>query len=135
MLSVFPQLLFLSGIGVTLLRITVGVYFLYLAYLVATRRDEFSRISYPVVGLMPSWAMLIASLVSAVLAGMLIAGIWTQVVALFGILMTLKLLVLPRRLLAPITASFPRSTAFLLLVLCVSLVVLGAGAFAFDLPL
>ncbi len=135
MLSVFPQLLFLSGIGVTLLRIAVGVYFLYLAYLVAIKRDEFSRISYPVVGLMPSWAMLIVSFISAVLAGMLIVGFWTQVVALFGILMTLKLLILPRRLLAPITASFPRSTAFLLLVVCVSLVVLGAGAFAFDLPL
>lgn len=135
MLSVFPQLLFLSGIGVTLLRIAVGMYFLYLAYLVAIKRDEFSRISYPVVGLMPPWAMLIASFISAMLAGMLIVGFWTQVVALFGILMTLKLLILPRRLLAPITASFPRSTAFLLLVLCVSLVVMGAGAFAFDLPL
>lgn len=135
MLSLFPQLLFLSALSATLLRVVAGAYLLFLAYRIFVTRRESSTVTRPIIGNPPSWILLIAAGITAIIAVLLITGFWTQAAAIVGTLISLKLLVLPRRFLFPIASDFPRSTAVLLLVICISLIVTGAGAFAFDLPL
>lgn len=135
MLSLFPQLLFLSALSATLLRVVAGAYMLFLAYRIAATRREYSTITHPIIGNQPSWIFLIAAGLTAAVATLLTIGLWTQAAAIVGVLISFKLFVLPRRLLSPIASDFPRSTALLLFVICLSLVVTGAGAFALDFPL
>lgn len=135
MLSLFPQLLFLSALAPTLLRVAAGVYLLLLAYRTASARERFASLQYPIIGNPPTWLITCAAILLAGISISLVVGFWTQAAALLGALSALKLLILPQRMLSPIATYTQRSTMMLLLALCLSLVITGAGAFAFDLPL
>lgn len=63
------------------------------------------------------------------LSAALALGIWTQGVALVGVVRILLDIFMPR------LRVLPLSTTLLSLVMFLSLVVTGAGVFAFDLPL
>jgi len=132
MLSLFPQLLFLAPYSATILRITAGIVFLSVAWVRIGRREEQSRINFIVVG-HGMWIPIVAALVEFAVALALIAGIYTQLAALFGALLALKSFVWKGRY----DAMFPlsRTTSVLLMAICVSLVLTGAGMLAFDLPL
>jgi uncharacterized membrane protein YphA (DoxX/SURF4 family) len=112
MLSLFPQLLFLSFFAPTLIRIAVGVSLMYLAWY----RIADSSLMHRALALL-----------EIVLAAALLIGLWTQVAALIATLLLLVLLSRSQRL--------PHSTLILLAIMAVTLVVTGPGAFAFDLPL
>ena len=132
MLSLFPQLLFLTPFSATLLRISAGLVFAYLAYFHFTNKEKVaSELSRFVGG--ASVIYMLYSLLELIIAIGLIAGVRTQLAALVGLVVALKVLLIRNSLheLKPLsTLSYA-----LLGVICLSLVVTGAGVFAFDLPL
>ena len=132
MLSLFPQILFLAPLGVTLLRIAAAVVFLLGGYTHITQRRELSRINFMIIG-GGVWIPLFTACIELAVGGLLAAGLYTQIAALFGALLALKYFVWKRRY----SSFFPlsRTASALLFVICLSLIVSGAGALAFDLPL
>jgi uncharacterized membrane protein YphA (DoxX/SURF4 family) len=132
MLSLFPQILFLTPFSATLLRISVGFVFLYLAYFHFSNRARAAEELSSLVG-GASIICIIYALLELAVAAALIAGTWTQLAALVGFVIALKVLLI-RRSLKELKPLSPLSYA-LLAVICLSVVITGAGAFAFDLPL
>lgn len=132
MLSLFPQILFLAPFSATILRVSAGVAFLLVAWIHMSKREELSRVDFFVIG-HGAWIPVFAALLEFAIATALVAGIYTQLAALFGALVALKSFIWKRRF----SEMFPLSqpTSALLFVICISLVFTGAGAFAFDLPL
>lgn len=114
MLSLFPQLLFLSPFAAFLIRISLAVVFAYSAYLRVSQQNMLLKIF---------------GVIDAVIAIGLLVGFSTQLAALLGLICTVAWLVKPD------WNPYPRSTTALAAVMCLSLLVLGAGPFAFDLPL
>lgn len=114
MLSVFPELLFLSPLAPFLIRVALGVLFAFTAWTHVQRQDLASRI---------------LSILEFAIAAALITGAWTQPAALLGGIVTAVWFF------QPTSRVFARSTVLLALIMSLSLIVTGAGAFAFDLPL
>ncbi len=132
MLSIFPQLFFLTPLAIALLRVAAGVVFLCAAWMLVKGRAELSQITFIVIG-SGSWIPLLAAAVNLGLGVLLVVGFYTQAAAIVGALLSLKALVWHRR--------YPRffplgGTAYALIaVISLALIATGAGAFAFDLPL
>ncbi len=114
MLSLFPEILFLAPLGAFLIRIAAAFTLAYIAYRHAYAPDALSRTG---------------AVIEAGAAVLLLLGVFTQAGALLGIGIVLAHVGL-RSL-----RVLPMSTMLLLLALCLSALVTGAGAFAFDLPL
>ena len=133
MLSIFPQLLFLTPLAIALLRVVAGVYIVTIAWATLGRRRTMSQTSLPLVGHAPEWLIVFASVIFGAVGTLLIAGAWTQAAALVAALGSLKLAIISR--LYPSFASISTNTCVLLFFICLALIFTGAGAFAFDLPL
>lgn len=119
-------------IGPTLLRVAAAIIFAYLAYQHYKNRDNRAARQFPIVG-DNIWIVWVAVGVEAAVAAGLLLGYYTQYAAILGAAVALKNLVWGG--LYPRFFLLSRSTAFLLLVISLSLLLTGAGAFAFDLPL
>ena len=132
MVSVWPQLLFLTPLSPTLLRITVGCIFLYVAYIQWTRRDAIARTRYPVVG-SGEWIVWVGIVYEVVVALMLIVGWRAQIAAVLGLIAAAKFFFLKRRY--PEIIPLSHITSILMFVIFLSLLITGAGLFAADLPL
>lgn len=111
MLSLLPEMMFLAPFSAFLIRIALASTLTYAAW------NHFSGTSN---GL--ATAEILASVA-------IIAGAWTQIGAIVGALIICVWLAFPQ------SRNVSRGTAFLALVLCLSLIVTGPGAIAFDLPL
>ena len=133
MLSLFPQLLFLAPLAIAVLRIIVGLFFLYMAYHVLMHAESIQKERFPLIGRMPGWLIWIGSAVLACIAALLIIGAWTQACALVTALGAFKYAIYARTY--PVAFPFSPSTYFLLGMIALALVFMGPGAFAFDLPL
>ncbi len=133
MLNPFPQLLDFGFLAPTLLRIAVAITFLYLARTHFKNRkyvaNELSTFNHSTA----IWVTGVLVTVEAVVGFLLFIGYYTQLVALIGFAIQLNLFFLRRNLRH--VAPFSRSTYILLSIICASLLLTGAGAFAFDLPL
>jgi hypothetical protein len=132
MLSLFPQILFLSPLSATLLRITAGLVFAYLAYFhFSNKRAAAEELSTLIGG--AGAILILYCLIEALIALFLIIGLWTQAAALLGFVIAAKVLLIRRSLkeLKPLS----QLSYALLAVICLSILVTGAGPFAFDLPL
>lgn len=132
MLNPFPDLLIYSFFAPTLLRVLIGAVFLWSAYVQYQRRHELARVRFPVVG-SGSWIISFSVLVHAAIGAGLILGYYTQIAALLGALGALKGLVWAKKY--PRVFPLCRIDYFFILAVCLSLLISGAGAFAFDLPL
>lgn len=132
MLSLFPQILFLSPIGTTLLRVTAGLVFLLMGWKHYKNRDALSTMQFIVIG-GGLWIPMVTAFVEVAVGITLTLGIYTQAAAIVGAAIALKSVVWKGRY----PAFFPlsRTASVLLLVISLSLIMSGAGAFAFDLPL
>lgn len=130
--SLFPDVFFLSPFAYTLLRFTAGIVFLLAAWTHYERREELGEISFIVVG-KGTWIPILATVVEALTGLGLVFGVYTQAAAIIGAIVAAKFFIWKRHY----SAMFPlsRTASALLFVICLSLVVTGAGAFAFDLPL
>jgi hypothetical protein len=132
MLTLFPQILFLSPLAPTLLRFAAGIVFFQIAWELYEKRDELSRMKFIVVG-KGAWVPLFSSLVAFLTGVGLVLGIYTQAAAIVGAAFALKSFVWHPRY--PRFFTMPRTVSALLFIICLSLILTGAGAFAFDLPL
>jgi len=131
-LTPFPELLTFGILAPTLLRVAAALVFVYLAYHHYKDRNDRAARAFPILG-DAMWVVWAAVVIEVATAAGLFFGYYTQYAALVGAAIALKQLVW--------SGSYqrffilPRSTAILLLVIALSLLVTGAGAFAFDLPL
>lgn len=111
MLSLFPELLFLSLFAPLLFRITLSIVFALASW------NRFKH------------GALVLSVIEALAASLLILGAWTQAAALGAFVLLVFYLYAPRY------APYARSTILIALPVAFSLLITGAGALAFDLPL
>jgi len=132
MLSLFPQILFLAPLGLTLIRVSAGITFLWLAYWHGSREHELRSVRFPVVG-RGAWIVWVSVAWEVAVGAALIVGFYAQLAALLGALSAVKFLLWRTRY--PQFIPLARQTSVLLLAICLSLLVSGAGAYAFDLPL
>ncbi len=119
MLSLFPSLLSFELLAPFLLRLTLGAILLHWAYGRIKRRQA------------PHTTTL--GLVEGVLGIFLVIGLFTQLAALVALIIFLVYLIQKIR-----TKSFFTDGVnyyFLLFIISLSLIFLGAGAFAIDMPL
>lgn len=133
MLSLLPQLFAFKLFAITLLRIVAGCYVLFIAWQTADRRAEISRARVPLLGHAPQWLVWLAAMIYAIVGGLLVIGAWTQIAAIVAAAGALKLAILSRRT-HPWSPLSGHAYA-LLFVITLSLVFLGPGILAFDLPL
>lgn len=133
MLSLFPQLLFLSPLGITIMRLCAAVAFVVIAYRMIRTEEKIEGTSFILIGKPASWMVWFPALVSAIIAIMLGIGYWTQPAAIVGIILAGKHLVFYRKYHAILPLS--SGTYAFLIATCLLLLVSGPGAFAFDLPL
>ena len=117
MLSFFPELLFLSPLAALLIRVAAAIVFGRSAYKHLTMDQRV-------------WVKLFG-VVEAIIAVLLFVGFLTQPAALLG-LIAIGVIFYLEMATKPILTQ---TTWWLMLVMCLSLLVLGAGPFAFDLPL
>lgn len=132
LLTPFPQFLMFSFFAPTLLRVAAACIFAYLAYRHYQNRQEIAHITFPIVG-HGAWIAWFAILVEAGVAIALFFGWYTQIAAILGAIAALKHIVFVGKYQGFFWLT--RSAAFLLFVVCFSLLLTGAGALAFDLPL
>lgn len=114
MLSVFPGILFLAPLSAFLIRVALALVLAHAA------RKHFSSTENTFRFLA------VTELVAAISIG---AGAWTQAGALAGVFLSLSWLYLPN------TRPVSLIATLLILVLCLSLILTGAGPLAFDMPL
>jgi hypothetical protein len=118
----------------TLLRVAAAAVFLFVAYEQYQRREQMAKIPFPIVGtslgMNAVWLALVAEII---IAGMLIAGYYTQFAAIAGMAAAVKYLYFGRQW--PTFAPLSRGTVVLLFIILFTLLISGAGALAYDLPL
>lgn len=132
MLNPFPDLLIFSFFAPTVLRIAVAICFFFIAYAQWTRREELAHLSYPIIGKAP-WLPSASVVVHLALALMLLVGWYTQLAALIGLAASFKAALFAKTL--PRFMPLCRGEYILLMVILASLMLSGAGALAYDLPL
>jgi len=114
MLSLFPELLFLSPFAAFLIRVSIACL---LAYAASKHITDSSNTVRAI------------AVVQGILAILLLVGAYTQVAALIAFLFALISLFTPR------WRVYPKSTLALAAAMSFTLLLTGAGPFAFDLPL
>lgn len=126
MFNPFPELLDWSFVAPTILRVAAALTLWYLAHQQWRRREEMARMHTAGLPAM-------SAVFNLTVGVMLFFGYYTQIAAILGIVGALAGLFQNRR--NPHTIVLPNSTALLLVAIYASLLLSGAGAFAFDLPL
>lgn len=132
MLNPFPDLLSYGFFAPTLLRLMVGLVFLWGAYAQFERRKELAQLRFPIVG-GGAWIIWLSVLAHALIGAMLLFGYYTQIAAILGAVGGIKGVVLAKKY--PRLFILCRLEYAFIIVICASLLLTGAGAFAFDLPL
>jgi uncharacterized membrane protein YphA (DoxX/SURF4 family) len=135
MLMIFPELLAFSLFAPLILRLAAGAAFIvlgakYFGKNTLAAREELNR----VLPWASSFAILIA-IAEFAIGALLIVGLSTQVVAILAGIGALKLAYFRHRFSFRTVAPFSISTCILLAAISLSLLLTGAGLFAFDLPL
>lgn len=129
MFNTFPTLLVYSFFAPLVLRIAIAVVFAYLSYHAFAHRKAAAS-PLPFVG--GPWAALFAALAYSIVGLLLLVGAYTQLAAVAGMAL------LGTATLAREHAAFTplsKSSVLLTFVILGSLLLTGAGALAFDLPL
>lgn len=132
MLNPFPELLDLRFFAPTLIRLAAAGVLLFAAFCTWKRRKQIAETGFPIIGKV-TWVAPISALFHAVLAFMLGAGYYTQIAAILGGLGAIKSFFLAKRY--PALVPLSRPATVLLFFMLLSLLISGAGALAFDLPL
>ena len=115
MLSLFPQLFFLAPFSASLIRLAVAAVFMYTAWVHWNRQDL--RLARG------------KSIVEGLCAIALVLGYYVQAAAIVSLVISIMWVA------SPIRRPLPFSAILLTMVMCLSLLVTGAGLLAFDLPL
>jgi uncharacterized membrane protein YphA (DoxX/SURF4 family) len=135
-LNIFPDLLTFGLIAPLLLRVTVGLIFIYFGIVKLLKEKEFKISFFQKIGLGLKSAIFFFWLVAVIeIAGgiLLIVGLYTQAVTLALLTVTAGAMYAKTRY--PQSMSNSVEFFILLFIVLVSLLFLGAGFFAVDLPL
>ena len=134
MLNPFPELLSYSLLAPFILRVILGVIFVDLGVLKFKKERARFIASFEALHLKPAKELVtLAGILDIVGGTMLILGLYTQIAALaFVILTGIEIYIESKD-----TKILKRDMTFyvLVLIIAVSLLLTGAGAFAFDIPL
>lgn len=137
MLNTFPNLLFLGLLAPFLIRVTVGVMFIWIgySYLFKDKGAVISQLK-TVIKSKAKFVVLFGSLFEIVTGLFLVVGFLTQIFAIVGMLIALEALIGKWKY-SNLDKILKYSKQFYILIFVASLSLLfsGAGAFAFDLPL
>lgn len=133
--SLFPSLFDFQMLGVFVLRVTLGLIFVYFWYKKITHSNTERIHFFEKLGLRPAKVYFgIVSSVEGIAGALLVVGLYTQgAVLVTGTLMLIATLIKWRK-----PSALPRNTIDFYIILAVvsfSLLFLGPGAFAVDLPL
>jgi len=134
MLNPFPEFLNYSLLAPMILRLLIGLIFVDLGFLKFRGEKDRWMASFEALHLRPAdFFVPLYGFLQIVAGTLLIIGLWTQVAALFFVLSTGAELYVEWRA----KEILKRDLVFYLLIFTISLSLLltGAGAFAFDLPL
>ena len=132
MLNPFPDLLVYSLLAPFILRVGAAAAFAGIAYILWKRVDELSKERFQ-FGLHGAWLVWLAIFFSVGVAVALLLGYGTQWAALLGALLSIKGAFWAKRY--PRFFPLCRAEYLLILVICLSLLLSGAGRPAFDIPL
>ncbi|MFA6404596.1 MAG: hypothetical protein WCW03_01185 [Candidatus Paceibacterota bacterium] len=124
MLSIFPSLLTYEQLSPFLIRLSLGAVFLFWAYRSFRANKSSNNVSLNTK---------IIQIIEGLLGIMLIIGLWTQLAALIILIDLIVRLIDRIRGKAFLTDGV--NYYLLLLIMAISLLVTGAGFFAFDMPL
>ena len=135
MLNPFPDLLVLGLLAPFILRVTLGLLFLMSGWRHATRerREGIAstlRVAWGSAGTFFIWYLAGIEILVGIA---LIFGFLTQIAALVGIIISAKMLFFRKRY--PMIALQNVTHYVLVIAICVSLLLSGAGALAIDIPL
>jgi len=134
MLSIFPSLLTFSLIGPTLLRLTLGLFFLNFGWAKLTTERETKGVFFESVGLRPGRIfVLIFGLLELAGGLFLVAGFLTQVVSLVFTIILIGVLFAKQK--QPESLTHESGFYLLLLVISITLLFIGPGLYSVDLPL
>jgi uncharacterized membrane protein YphA (DoxX/SURF4 family) len=133
MLNTFPNLLTYGFFAPAILRVLVALSFFYIAYAQASRRKEIAELKIQIIGHVDQTMVLISSLAIAATGLALFLGWHTQIAAIVGILVALKHAIYAKKY--PRLIPLCRLEYIYLLVILLTLLISGAGAFAMDVPL
>lgn len=133
-LNIFPQLLDLPPFfGPAILRVTLALVFLYLARFHFHNRCAVASeipLTPKSAGIFLAYTL---SIVESVFSLMLLVGIYTQAVSMLAVAASVKALFWQSG--RPYFSPFSTSTYILIIIISLSLIIMGAGAFAVDLAL
>jgi uncharacterized membrane protein YphA (DoxX/SURF4 family) len=131
--TLFPQILFLGPMFAPfILRIGVAIAFALTAHTFYQHRAELASMPYPIIGKPGIGLAWFAAVATAILALFLATGFETQATAIIGCAGAIKCWFFAKQ--QPTLFSAGRLTYFLIALVCLSLIITGAGAFAFDKP-
>ena len=133
MLNTFPSLLTYGFFAPTILRALVALSFFAIAYLQFSRREEIGEIKIPILGHVDKTMVLISSLIIGATGLAILLGWHTQLAALVGLVLCIKHAIYAKKY--PRLIPLCRGEYIQLIVILLTLLVSGAGAFAMDLPL
>lgn len=132
MLNTFPHLLDYAFFAPTIIRIAVSLVLLYVAYSSYARQSEIAQMRFPIVGQTKAASWISVTFYAAV-GAMLLFGYYTQIAAIFALVALVKSFILKKQY--PRLIPLSQITMLLLAAMCLSLLLSGAGAVAYDLPL
>ncbi|QQR64742.1 DoxX family membrane protein [Candidatus Kaiserbacteria bacterium] len=132
MLNLFP-IQFLAPFAYLLLRVSVGFILIRLGIIHIRNRhalkDTLSSGIFP-YGLFFAWYL---GIVEIIIGTLFLVGFLTQLAAILSMVLSLKFIMMHKRFTHPLIPS--RLTYVLLFFISLSLLITGAGLFAFDLPI
>lgn len=138
MLNVFPELLALEVLGITILRLLIGFVLAYIGLItMGARRMDFvtelqvhdSMRNYNFHRTLP-W---ILGLVELITGAFIVVGFLTQIMALISAYLFINMGLIEK--FVGKVLNYPTIFNVVMIVISLTLVVFGAGAFAIDLPL
>jgi len=132
MLNPFPQLFTFADFGPTVLRLAAALVFVYLAYAHYKNRASISRTHFPVIGAQ-SFVWVVGAVIELLVAAALFFGYWTQWASLVGALIGLKYAFWAGKYESYFVLS--RTAMLLIFAICLSLLLTGAGQYAWDIRL
>lgn len=133
MLNPFPELLVYGLIAPFIIRIALGSALLYLAVEHYRGRRNIAELLRPLMGHGSRGIAVALSFFELIAGALVLVGAWTQAAALLAMVLTLKPLFLKAHLKG--LMPYEKATYGLLFLMAASLLLSGAGAFAFDIPL
>lgn len=135
MLNPFPDLLIFGLLAPLILRVALGIFFLAHGWqhMARERRESIAsalRVSWGSLGTYFIWHL---AGIEIIIGFAFLFGFLTQIAALIGIVIAIKLLLFRERY--PMIALQSTTYYILVIAVCVSLLLSGAGALAIDIPL